>query len=379
MSSGDSEPAPTYYFSGILFNPDFYTSSSSTYLTQTTAKKYFLTYPYAQGTETISNLISTAITYSSPASGSFFEIGTNQASGGTIRVGPTGSSAGVSVHCGNIDFKNNTINNATSATTGSISICDTQTSGNINIGTSTARTGNINIGNAAITGLGNNIGIGSALSNTSIAGKYIELAASTNGISLNTSGNMDLIATAYNIGTSLVSATNINIGTTGKTTTNLYGSFTVNNGMTLTGNNKITLSNGMNTTPAQLQLGYFVTGTGTATLINSTTPIQIGTMNAFNGSGIEGRGTFLVSLTINSTAFSGATTGYISISFTNVDSAVITGTPPKIGYSTSQKTTSWTGMITNIAGGGGILIYGASDVATNTSTLTYNCIITRIG
>ena len=41
MSSGDSEPAPSYYFSGIIFNPDFYISASSTYLTQATAKQYF--------------------------------------------------------------------------------------------------------------------------------------------------------------------------------------------------------------------------------------------------------------------------------------------------------------------------------------------------
>ena len=152
MSSGDSQPAPTYYFSGILFNPSFYTSSSSDYLTQTTAKKYFLSYPSAQGTETISNLISTSINYSSPLTGSFFDIGTNQVSGGTIRVGPTGATAGVSVHCGNIDFKNNTINNATAATTGSLSICDAQTQGVLNIATSSrvkasgTTNGDINIG-----------------------------------------------------------------------------------------------------------------------------------------------------------------------------------------------------------------------------------------
>jgi len=54
--SGDSEAPPTYYFSGISFNPDFYQTSSSDYLTKTTAKKYFLTYPTAQGAETIASL-----------------------------------------------------------------------------------------------------------------------------------------------------------------------------------------------------------------------------------------------------------------------------------------------------------------------------------
>ena len=51
-----TETPPTYYFSGIKFNPSFYTSSSSDYLTKQTAKSYFLSYPTAQGTETISTL-----------------------------------------------------------------------------------------------------------------------------------------------------------------------------------------------------------------------------------------------------------------------------------------------------------------------------------
>jgi hypothetical protein len=59
--SGDSEAPPTYYFSGITFNPTFYTATSGNYLTLATAKSSFLTYPTAQGTETISTLISSSI------------------------------------------------------------------------------------------------------------------------------------------------------------------------------------------------------------------------------------------------------------------------------------------------------------------------------
>ena len=193
--SGDSEIPPTYYFSGITFNPTFYSSASSDYLTASTGKKIFLSYPTAQGTETITSLKSSSIE-------------------------PTSSTLDIAV---------------------------LSTSSTVNIGTSTARTGSINIGNSATTGLGNNIGIGSALSNTSIAGKYVELAASTNGISLNTSGNMDLIATAYNIGTTLVSNTNINIGTTGKTTTTINGNISLSQPITLP-----TTA----VTPASTQLGY---------------------------------------------------------------------------------------------------------------------------
>ena len=46
-----SEIPPTYYFNNITFNPDFYQSTSGEYLTKTTGKQYFLSYPYAQGTE----------------------------------------------------------------------------------------------------------------------------------------------------------------------------------------------------------------------------------------------------------------------------------------------------------------------------------------
>ena len=56
MSSGDSETPPTYYFSGMTFNPDFYTTSTSTYITKVTGKKYFLSYPTAQGDETINSI-----------------------------------------------------------------------------------------------------------------------------------------------------------------------------------------------------------------------------------------------------------------------------------------------------------------------------------
>ena len=54
--SGDAEIPPTYYFSGISFNPSFYQSSSTDYLTLETAKSSFLTYPTAQGSETIATL-----------------------------------------------------------------------------------------------------------------------------------------------------------------------------------------------------------------------------------------------------------------------------------------------------------------------------------
>ena len=51
------ELPPTDYFSGITFNPDFYQSNSTEYLTATDGKKLFLSYPLSQGSETFSSNI----------------------------------------------------------------------------------------------------------------------------------------------------------------------------------------------------------------------------------------------------------------------------------------------------------------------------------
>ena len=61
-----AELPPTDYFTGISFNPDFYQSTSSDYLTASTVKSYFLSYPTAQGTETISTLETSSIETSTP-------------------------------------------------------------------------------------------------------------------------------------------------------------------------------------------------------------------------------------------------------------------------------------------------------------------------
>jgi hypothetical protein len=137
-----SEIPPTEYFTGISFNPDFYQSSSEEYLTASTAKSYFLSYPTAQGTETISTLKTSSIETPTPTT-AFSLLSTQTAnlnigntttgtSGQTIKIGP---STLTSIHCANIDHKGTTINNASAPALGDISICDAQTSGILNIGT----------------------------------------------------------------------------------------------------------------------------------------------------------------------------------------------------------------------------------------------------
>ena len=82
--SGNAETPPTYYFSGIAFNPSFFTSSSSDYLTKQTAKSYFLSYPTAQGTETISTLNCAVL--NTPSQTSNLDLGVNIING-TISMG----------------------------------------------------------------------------------------------------------------------------------------------------------------------------------------------------------------------------------------------------------------------------------------------------
>lgn len=165
-----------------IFDTQVFDTSNTSYLSYSEAKKYFVSYPIAQGTSTITDFITGGITYLSPASGSFFNIGTNQVSGGTIRIGPTGVS-GVSVHAGNIDCTNNQINNATDASLNNLSLGNLQTSGVLNIGTgSRVLTGNggaINIGTGA-GATANPINIGGAGTVTTFtngltqaSGKYI--------------------------------------------------------------------------------------------------------------------------------------------------------------------------------------------------------------
>ena len=229
-----SELPPTDYFTGISFNPDFYQSTSSDYLTASTGKSYFLSYPTAQGTETITTLKSSSIDSSS--------------------------------------------------TTTNMAIASAQTSGALNIASLPSRTGNINIGysTSAPSGLGYNINMGNILSNTSIGGKFIELAAASSGITISTSGTLDMIATAYNMGTSLVNATNINIGTTGISTTTINGSLIAsslilaNGGLTVPSGQTLTNNGSFTNTGAVTGAGLIVSGANNITLGTGTTAPIIG-------------------------------------------------------------------------------------------------------
>ena len=67
-----AEIPPTDYFNGISFNKSFYQSSTDDYLTASTGKKLFLSYPISQGSE----IFSSNITLQSTLTDSSSSVGT---------------------------------------------------------------------------------------------------------------------------------------------------------------------------------------------------------------------------------------------------------------------------------------------------------------
>ena len=157
MSAGDSEVPPTYYFSGITFNPDFYQSSSGNYLTYETAKSSFLTYPTAQGEETISTLNSSSIdTTTLTSTTSITTPALNSTSASTaLTIGSNVETADITIAGGQTT---RTLNIGTGARSGNNST--------INIGTVAGGTTKVNIGTAAkttISLLGSSVDVGTKI------------------------------------------------------------------------------------------------------------------------------------------------------------------------------------------------------------------------
>ena len=241
-------------------------------LTYGEAKKYFVTFPSSQGTTTITDLIAGEIDYSAPASGSFFNIGTNQVSGGHVRVGPTGIS-GVSVHAGNIDFTNNSINNATDALLNNISLANSQTSGVLNIATGALRTGNLNINNT--TGATNNINIGAIGTTTTqngliLAGSNSYFSGSSTTITEYIGGGLSL----YNSSTTI--AVNLN-------------DFTLNKQLDMTFSGNDTQSIAFPTAPKEGQVINIRTGKhGGVITMTTTQRLFASNTNLLTANGIAG-------------------------------------------------------------------------------------------
>ena len=177
-----SEAPPTYYFDGITFNPTFYSSSSSDYLTKSTGKSYFLSYPTAQGTQTISTLNSSTI--NSLSSTGTISIGGIQENGGSVVIGNNNNSE-TQIKGGTIKLLNNTTLSGILRSNyvdslefdSNLAIAETQTTGILQIANSSSRTGDIDFAKNATSGiltLGSNSNEG-----TQICGNIINLTNDT--------------------------------------------------------------------------------------------------------------------------------------------------------------------------------------------------------
>jgi hypothetical protein len=187
-----SEIPPTDYFTGIPFNPDFYQSSSEEYLTASTAKSYFLSYPTAQGTETISTLNCAIL--NTPSQTSNLDLGVNIINGtismgdiqtnGSIIIGNNGNTD-TQIKGGTIKLMNNTNSYGRFRSVyydsleynGFMAIAENQTIGTLEIANTSLRDGDVTIAKSAIGGI---MSIGSETNDrTDIRGGTIKLLNDT--------------------------------------------------------------------------------------------------------------------------------------------------------------------------------------------------------
>jgi len=178
--------APSPDFTGIDFNDMFFPSAVGDYVN----------YPTAQGPVSFGSIYASFIdTISSSASFSLLDsltgnlnLATNGTTGQTLRLG---AYTNASVHVANIDHQNQSINNASNATTGLLNICNNQTTGSLNLGTHVSRTGSINIGTGSTGGTGY-VNIGSAILSTVVNGSFFMNTCSLTGTPPSTLGKTSL-------------------------------------------------------------------------------------------------------------------------------------------------------------------------------------------
>jgi hypothetical protein len=253
-------------------------------LTATTGKNYFLSYPLAQGTETISTLKASSIDSSTTTSAFNFlssqtaniNIGntTTGTTGQIIKIGPTATTA---ITVGDLSVLANSINNSTNTANRGVKIGDLQTAAgaDLDLGTNVSRLGDINIGtgNSLSTPT---INIGATLLNGSVrAGATINIGRmTTNPINIgNASADVTISCASGSIKTNALACT----------TQTASGLITANGGITcagLTSNSGITVTG----TPSSINAsgGSLTIGGATTTLsINSSTG-QLWGATAFN-------------------------------------------------------------------------------------------------
>jgi len=181
-------PPPNWTEALTTFNSSNYGQTVATNATSIAfLDANYVKYPVAQGEVTFTNTNNTgnmtvqgnlltntitgttttsAISLYNSITSSNIELGASLVSGATLKIG----NANNSNHLGLVDFTGNTINNVV-PTTGALYICNNQTSGGLYIGGGTSRSGSINIGNGA--GSTSTISIGTSTSTINLFGSTV--------------------------------------------------------------------------------------------------------------------------------------------------------------------------------------------------------------
>ena len=287
-----TETPPTYYFSGINFNQSFYTSSSSEYLTKQTAKSYFLSYPTAQGAETISTLNCAVL--NTPSSTSNLDLGTNIINGtismgdvqtnGSIIIG-NNSNTDTQIKGGTIKLMNDTNSYGRLISVyydsltfdGFMAIAENQTTGVLEIANTALRNADVDIAKNAVGGV---VSLGSSTNDrTDIRGGIIQLTDDTTvngtlnclGILSGTVGTLsgrtsyETTAVAYTIPSTTINQ-NYYLFCTGTTTYQviLPSVFSTNQVVHIRNGNSVALTIRTN------ELGTKIYPTGVATIFTTT-------------------------------------------------------------------------------------------------------------
>lgn len=270
-------PPPNWTEELTTFNSSNYGQSVETSSVSTTfLDANYVKFPIAQGEVTFpntsntgdmtvqGNLLTNTITGTTTTSTislfpsittSAISLGAGLTTGSTLKIGSSTNSN----HLGLIDFTGNTINNTVPAT-GSLYICNNQTTGGLFIGGGTSRSGSINIGNGASAS--STISIGTTLSTINLNGS----AVSVNSISL--------------IPQSLSSALSQTISD------NVSQNYFVNS-TNLTQSRVITL-------PANPYNGQKISYVNRSTTNTNTIQVSVGSTHTINGYGLASATSFIV-------------------------------------------------------------------------------------
>ena len=276
-----SNTPPSPNFTGINFNTDFFPSSAGDYVE----------YPVAQGPTTIDTLYSSVIdTLSSSTVFNLLNsltanlnIAINGGAGQTIRIGAI---TGASVHCANIDHQGNSINNSTNASGGTINLCNSMTSGTLNIATNTGRTGTLNIGNGA--GATGTIDIGSSTTTTTLNGTSVKATTKLTTPIIDCVTDASAGSTSLSIGPSAVNgdiiigaalgAGDVKIGAA----QTAGGTITLGSASTATTNSGTLTSTGLITANGNIKTTQLSSDGNLSLLCNNVSTMSIGTSSYSN-------------------------------------------------------------------------------------------------